>query len=294
MALAFSGGRSAVFEELRRRLFSIAYRMLGTTADAEDVLQDAYLRWHQANVEEVRSPEAWLVSVVTRLSIDRLRKVIVERERYVGPWLPEPLLNAPEPTPEENLEHASDFSLAFMVLLERLAPVERAAFLLHDVFDCAYPAIASILQKSEGACRQLVHRARERVKTERQRFRAGEEDRRKLIQKFIAAANAGDEITLLSLFAEDATLMSDGGGIVPAARKIVHGRARIARLYLVLARKMGERLTQKILYVNGETALITLLDNKPFAVTSFDTDGRLLFDIYTILNPEKLTQLALL
>lgn len=219
--------------------------MLGTTADAEDVLQDAYLRWHQANVEEVRSPEAWLVSVVTRLSIDRLRKVIVERERYVGPWLPEPLLNAPEPTPEENLEHASDFSLAFMVLLERLAPVERAAFLLHDVFDCAYPAIASILQKSEGACRQLVHRARERVKTERQRFRAGEEDRRKLIQKFIAAANAGDEITLLSLFAEDATLMSDGGGIVPAARKIVHGRARIARLYLVLARKMANGLLRK-------------------------------------------------
>lgn len=140
MSTAYSGGRSAVFEQLRRRLFSIAYRMIGMRADAEDIVQEAYIRWHQANADEVRSPEAWLVSVVTRLSIDRLRKASAEREKYTGPWLPEPLFGSTSPSPQEELELASDLSMAFMVLLERLAPVERAAFLLHDVFDCAYPA----------------------------------------------------------------------------------------------------------------------------------------------------------
>jgi RNA polymerase sigma-70 factor (ECF subfamily) len=154
-----------VFEELRRRLFGIAYRMIGTTADAEDIVQDAYLRWHQTDTKEIRSAEAWLVSVVTRLSIDKLRKVSVERDKYIGPWLPEPLVASTAPTPEEELEAASSLSMAFMVMLERLTPVERAAFLLHDVFDCAYPLIANILRKSEAACRQVVHRARQRVRS---------------------------------------------------------------------------------------------------------------------------------
>ncbi len=165
MAAAYPGRRAAVFEELRRRLFGIAYRMIGTTADAEDIVQEAYPRWHQADTEEIRSAEAWLVSVVTRLSIDRLRRASVEREKYVGPWLPEPIIASTSPTPEEELETASDLSMAYMVLLERLTPVERAAFLLHDVFDCAYPLIANILRKSEAACRQVVHRARERVRS---------------------------------------------------------------------------------------------------------------------------------
>ncbi|MFL6335467.1 MAG: sigma-70 family RNA polymerase sigma factor [Pyrinomonadaceae bacterium] len=202
------------FEPLRGRLFAVAYRMTGTRADAEDIVQEAYLRWHQADAGAVRSPEAWLVSVATRLSIDRLRKASAEREKYTGPWLPEPLFG--DPSPEERLELASDISLAFMVLLERLAPVERAAFLLHDVFDRDYPEIACVLRKSEAACRQVVHRARERVRSERRRFRAGEEEYRGLIEKFTEAARAGDEATLLSLFAEDATLTSDGGGVVPA------------------------------------------------------------------------------
>jgi RNA polymerase sigma-70 factor (ECF subfamily) len=137
VAAAYPARRAAVFEELRRRLFGIAYRMIGTTADAEDIVQEAYLRWHQADTEEIRSAEAWLVSVVTRLPIDKLRKVSVEREKYTGPWLPEPLIASTSPTPEEELETKSNLSMAFMVLLERLTPVERAAFLLHDVFDCA-------------------------------------------------------------------------------------------------------------------------------------------------------------
>ena len=198
--MAYSRERNGVFEQVRKRLFAVAYRMMGTKADAEDIVQEAYLRWHQADTDGVRSPEAWLVSVVTRLSIDRLRRISVEREKYIGQWLPEPLFGNPARSPEEELELASDLSMAFMVLLERLAPVERAAFLLHDVFDCAYPVISGILQKSEATCRQVVHRARDRVRSERQRFRANERERRKLIEKFVAAANAGDELTLLALF----------------------------------------------------------------------------------------------
>jgi RNA polymerase sigma-70 factor (ECF subfamily) len=277
-----------VFEQLRRRLFSVAYKMTGTRADAEDIVQEAYLRWHRTDVGEVRSAEAWLVTVVTRLSIDRLRRASVEREAYTGPWLPEPLFGVPSRSPEEQLELASDLSMAFMVLLERLAPVERAAFLLHDVFDCDYAEIARILQKNESACRQVVHRARERVRSDHRRFRAGEEDRRRLIEKFMQAANAGDEATLYTLFAEDATLTSDGGGVVPAARKVIIGRRRIIRLFIVVARKLGGRLTQSILPINGELGLITYLDGVAFLATSFETDGSSIMALYNILNPEKL------
>ena len=281
-----------MFEELRRRLFGIAYRMIGTTADAEDIVQEAYIRWHQADTEEIRSAEAWLVSVVTRLSIDKLRRVSVEREKYIGPWLPEPLIASTARTPEEELENASDLSMAFMVLLERLTPVERAAFLLHDVFDCAYPLIANILRKSEAACRQVVHRARQRVRSEQSRFKASDAAHRSLINQFIAAADAGDDVTLLSLFAKDATLTSDGGGVVPAARKVVHGRSRLARLYLLLAKKLGTRLRKKILTINGEPGLVMYLDGAPFATTSFETDGNSITALYTVLNPKKLQRLS--
>ena len=282
------GSRSVVFEQYRGRLFAVAYRMTGTKADAEDIVQEAYIRWHRAESAEIRSAEAWLVSVVTRLAIDRLRKATVEREAYKGPWLPEPLFITPPPAPDEQLELASDLSMAFMVLLERLAPVERAAFLLHDVFDCPYPQIARILEKTESACRQVVHRARQRVRHGGQRFRVDEEDQRRLIEKFTEAANTGDEAALLSLFAEEATLMSDGGGVVHAAQKIVRGRAIIARLFLLLSRRLGDRLKQEVIQINGEPGLVTFIDGAPFSVTSFETDGRTIRALYSILNPEKL------
>ena len=292
MVAAYPARRVAVFEELRRRLFGIAYRMLGTTADAEDIVQEAYLRWHQADTKEIRSAEAWLVSVVTRLSIDKLRRASVEREKYVGPWLPEPLIAGASPTPQEALETASNLSMAFMLLLERLTPVERAAFLLHDVFDCAYPLIGNILRKSEAACRQVVHRARQRVRSEQSRFKASDAALRSLINQFMAAADAGDDVTLVSLFAKDATLTSDGGGVVPAARKVVHGRSRIARLYLLLAKKLGTRLRQEIFMINGEPGLIMYLDGAPFATISFATDGNSITNLYTVLNPNKLHALS--
>ena len=292
MAAVYPAKRVAVFEELRRRLFGIAYRMIGTTADAEDIVQEAYLRWHQANTEEIRSPEAWLVSVVTRLSIDKLRKASVEREKYIGEWLPEPLIAGASPSPEEKLETSSNLSMAYMVLLERLTPVERAAFLLHDVFDCAYPLIANILRKSEAACRQVVHRARQRVRSEKSRFKASDGALRSLINQFMAAADAGDDATLLSLFAKDATLTSDGGGVVPAARRVVHGRSRIARLYLLLAKRLGNRLRKEILIINGEPGLVMYLDGAPLATVSFATDGASITALYTVLNPNKLHGLS--
>jgi RNA polymerase sigma-70 factor, ECF subfamily len=292
VAAAYPVKRAAVFEGLRRRLFGIAYRMIGTTADAEDIVQEAYLRWHQADTQEIRSAEAWLVSVVTRLSIDRLRRASVERENYIGPWLPEPLIASASPTPEEELETASDLSMAFMVLLERLTPIERAAFLLHDVFDCAYPMISNILQKSEAACRQVVHRARVRVRTRQARFKATNAARLSLINQFMAAADAGDDVTLLSLFAKDVTLTSDGGGVVPAARKVVHGPSRIARLYLVLAKKFGTRLRKKIVTINGEPGLFMYLDGKILLTTSFEIDGNSITALYTVLNPQKLHGLS--
>ena len=292
MAAVYPAKRVAVFEELRRRLFGIAYRMIGTTADAEDIVQEAYLRWHQANTEEIRSPEAWLVSVVTRLSIDKLRKASVEREKYIGEWLPEPLIAGASPSPEEKLETSSNLSMAYMVLLERLTPVERAAFLLHDVFDCAYPLIANILRKSEAACRQVVHRARQRVRSEKSRFKASDGVLRSLINQFMAAADAGDDATLLSLFAKDATLTSDGGGVVPAARRVVHGRSRIARLYLLLAKRLGNRLRKEILIINGEPGLVMYLDGAPLATVSFATDGASITALYTVLNPNKLHGLS--
>jgi RNA polymerase sigma-70 factor (ECF subfamily) len=292
VAAAYPDRRAAVFEGLRKRLFGIAYRMIGTTVDAEDIVQEAYLRWHQANPEEIRSAEAWLVSVVTRLSIDKLRRALVEREKYVGQWLPEPLIASTSPTPEEELETASDLSMAYMVLLERLTPVERAAFLLHVVFDCAYPLIANILRKSEAACRQVVHRARQRVRSEQSRFKASDAALRSLINQFMAAADAGDDITLLSLFAKDATLTSDGGGAVSAARKVVHGPSRIARLYLLLTKKLGTRLRKEILTINGEPGLVMYLDGAAFATVSFKTDGNSITALYTVLNPKKLYRLS--
>lgn len=292
MTAAYPARRTAVFQELRRRLFGIAYRMIGTTADAEDVIQEAYLRWHQADTTDIRSAEAWLVSVVTRLSIDKLRKASVEREKYTGQWLPEPLIASTSPTPEEKLENASNLSMAYMMLLERLTPVERAAFLLHDVFDCAYPLIANILRKSEAACRQVVHRARQRVRSGQSRFKASDAARRSLINQFMAAADAGDDVALLSLFAKDATLTSDGGGVVPAARKVVHGRSRIARLYLLLTKKLGPRLRKEVLTINGEPGLAMYLDGAPLATVSFETDGESITALYTVLNPQKLHGLS--
>jgi RNA polymerase sigma-70 factor (ECF subfamily) len=277
-----------IFRRHRARLFGIAYRMLGTHAEAEDILQEAYIKWHQTDSESIETPEAWLVTVVTRLSIDRLRKASTERETYIGPWLPEPLIVSDAPTPEEEMELASNLSLAFMVLLERLSPLERAAFLLHDIFDLGYTEIARIVGKTETASRQLIHRARERVRTDKPRFEANERERARLIRKFTAAAHAGDEKTLLALFTDEIQMMSDGGGKVTAARKIVRGRKKLAHALAMFGAKYGAAFKNILYQINGELGLLTFYEGKIFSATTFEfADGKIAA-MYRVMNPDKL------
>jgi RNA polymerase sigma-70 factor (ECF subfamily) len=285
--------RATMFQQHTPRLSGIAYRMLGSRADAEDVLQEAYLRWHQTDSEGVQTPEAWLVTTVTRLCIDRLRAARVEREAYIGPWLPEPLMTGDAAPPDRRAELASDLSIAFLVLLERLAPEERAAFLLHDVFDCEYAEVARILGKSEVACRQMVHRARVRVRRDRPRFAVSESARIALLDRFVAAVNARDQDALLALFAEDATWTSDGGGQVAAARRVVRGAERLTRFVLGIARRVQGRATYQVAPINGEPGLIIRLDGRLHWLLSIDTDGTRILAVYNILNPQKLQGITL-
>jgi RNA polymerase sigma-70 factor (ECF subfamily) len=280
---------AAAFEPLRGRLFGLAYRMLGSRAEAEDVVQDAYVRWHQTDRDSVQNAEAWLVTTATRLAIDRLRASAREREAYTGPWLPEPLFGGEAPDPSRHLEMASDLSMAFLVLLERLAPDERAAFLLHDVFDCGYGLVARALGKSEAACRQTVHRARTRVRSERRRFEASEGAKRRLLDRFAAALQAQDEQTLRSLFAPDATWTADGGGRVPASPRAIAGGDRIARFVLGLRRgAYSAGVSLRPATINGESALTIQVDDQLVAALSIATDGDRILHVYAVNKPDNL------
>src|SRR5215208_4429092 len=253
-----------VFESLRPRLFGIAYRMLGIVADAEDVVQEAFLRWRQAAAGDVpRSDEAWLVSVTTRLAIDRLRRAATERAAYEGLWLPEPVALEP---PDRRAELADDLSLAFLLLLERLAPEERAAFLLREVFGVEYDEIARTLGKSEVACRQIVHRAKERVRGDRRRFVVAPDVRQRVAQRFAEALRNEDREGVLALLADDALLIADGGGRMPAAG-VQRGATRVAQLLVgfermgrvQLERRGAPRVEYEVAWLNGEPAVLSLL-----------------------------------
>jgi RNA polymerase sigma-70 factor (ECF subfamily) len=283
--------KTSIFDRHRPRLFGIAYRMLGTREEAEDILQEAYIRWH-TNDEPIEKPEAWLVTVVTRLSIDRLRKASFERETYIGPWLPEPLVIDPHRSPEDEAELASDLSMAFLVMLERLSPVERAAFLLHDVFDCDYPEIATAIGKSQAASRQIIHRARERVRRDKPRFEASEAERREMVRKFAAASYSNDQQVLVSLFADQVALTSDGGGKINAARKTVYGARRLARVFTLPVAKHRDRLAVRLVTINGEAGLLEYGDGMPFAVTTFRIEDGKITAVYRVMNPDKLKVFA--
>lgn len=283
--------RVAVFRQNRARLYAIAYRMLGSKADAEDMLQDAYLRWHRTDLDRVQTPQAWLVATITRLCIDHLRATRAEREAYVGPWLPEPLVDEAYPSPDQRVERACDLSLAFLLMLERLAPEERAAFLLHDVFDRGYAEIAAILGKGQAACRQIVHRARERVRRDRPRFAVREASAR-LLARFVAALNADDHEALLALIAEDATWTSDGGSKAIAARKVVHGARHVARFARGIWRRYWSRRACTTVSVNGEPGLLVSDNGRPDSVLAMDSDGTRIRAIYVVRNPDKLEGVA--
>ena len=281
-------------ERFRPRLFGIAYRMLGDVDDARDLVQETFLRWHQADRDGVVAPEGWLVAVVTRLAIDRLRRATHERQAYTGPWLPEPFVT--DPPPDRDVELASDLSMALLVLLERLAPEERAAFLLREVFDAGYDEIARVLERSEPAARQVVHRARTRVRGGRARFAAypdASPDARadahgRLLARFLDALRADDRDALLGLFAPDVTFVSDGGGKVSAARREVVGAERVVRLFLGLERKWSHLVRHRIAAINGEPAIVTEAGGLVVSVTAFASDGERLTAGFRVLNPDKL------
>lgn len=262
--------------------------MLGTRADAEEIVQDAYIRWHNADSATIDSPEAWLVTATTRLSIDRLRKASHQRETYIGPWLPEPIMGSSTPTPYEDAELASSLSMAFMVMLERLSPAERAVFLLHDVFDLGHADIARIVGKAEPAVRQMLHRARQRVRTDKPRFRPDPKQYRTLVEKFSVAAYTGDSNALLELFAPDIRVMSDGGGKVTAARKVITGIDRVVRLFVKAVAGHSDRLTRQITEINGEIGIVEYYDGKLFAVNTFESENGRISAIYRVMNPDKL------
>ncbi|MDD2176042.1 RNA polymerase sigma-70 factor [Acidovorax sp. D2M1] len=279
------------FTTLRPRLFGIAYRMLGVRADAEDVLQDAWLRWSRTDINALQSAEAWLVTIVTRLSIDRLRALKAEREAYVGWWLPEPLVELDTQTPESAAELAGELSVAFLYVLERLGPEERAAFLLRQVFDYDYPDIAAQLGKTEASCRQMVHRASERVQQARTRFEVPQAVHHQLLQRFMNAAQSGDRYAIQALLSEDAQLIGDGGGIVPSFPKPLVGPFRITNLYWALFRRLGAQVVYRMVLINGEPGLLRYVDGRIESAQAFVTDGEHIVAIYTVRNPDKLASI---
>ena len=284
--------RLQTFEQHRGRLRGIAYRMLGSRAEADDAVQEAWLRWDRATTDEIRAPEAWLVTATTRLCIDRLRQLRSEREHYVGPWLPEPLTLDTAPPADRAAELASDLSVAFLAVLERLAPEERAAFLLHDLFDSGYDDIAQILGKSETACRQIVSRARKRVREDQPRVQVSAEARKKLLHRLVAAVQSQDPAGLMDVLAKDASWTSDGGGKTKAAKKIVHGAEHVARFATGVFHRHLQHIEFRDVVVNGEEGIAAFVDGQLLSVMSILTDGQRILGVYSILNPDKLRGIA--
>lgn len=286
---------SATFNRLRPRLKGIAYRMLGSTAEAEEVVQDAWLRWHEAAPAALSSAEAWLVTVTTRIAIDRLRAAKVQRAHYIGTWLPEPLwsgaFDSPT-TPEQLLERADDVSVAFLSLLERLAPEARAAYLMREVFDADYDEVAHTLGKTQAACRQLVSRAKTQLRDERPRYVVPRETHLRLLRSFAEASVQGDFAALKSMLADDAELIGDGGGKVPSFGKPLAGCQRIAQLYLATALRCGSGLQVKLALINGAWGLLRFIDGVLESAQSFETDGERIVRIHAQRNPDKLAELA--
>lgn len=280
------------FQALRPRLFGIAYRMLGVRADAEDVVQDAWLRWTGTDPASLQSAEAWLVTVATRLAIDRLRAAKRERESYPGEWLPEPLVEADEQTPESIVERADEVSIAFLHLLERLGPEERAAYLLRQAFDYEYGEIAAMLGKSETAIRQSVHRATERLRLERPRFQVPREQHLQLLQRFVAAAATGDRAAIHGLLADDVAAIGDGGGKVASVPGGMHGAERVTNLFWAHHLRHGPRIVYRIVNINGTPGFLRFIEGKLESAQAVVTDGERIVSFYAVRNPDKLARIA--
>lgn len=277
------------FTTLKPRLFGIAYRMLGTRSDAEDVVQDAWLRWHEADHTEMRSSEAWLVTVTTRLSIDRLRARKGEQEQYVGRWLPEPIVELNEDTPEAAIELASEVSIAFLWVLERLSPDERAAFLLRQAFDLDYAEIAAIVGKSEAACRQLVSRAGERVREGRPRYTVSEQEHNELLVRFMQAASSGDREAMKSMLSAEAELISDGGAKMSSFAKVLQGAARVAGVFWSVEHAAPGHVTYRLARINGALGLLRYVHGVIESANAFTIEDGRITEVYVMRNPDKLS-----
>ena len=288
--------RLATFDQYRGLLFSVAYRMLGSVADAEDMLQETFIRWQQAASEEVRSARALLVTIITRLCINQLQSARARREEYVGEWLPEPLVTDPRGDPGSDplgmVKVDESLSMAFLFLLERLTPMERAVFLLREVFEYEYAEIAEVLGQSEANCRQILKRARGHVGDLRRRFDASAREHGDLLARFLKATRGGDLQSLVDLLASDVVLHTDGGGKGIALPNEVHGAETVARTIL---QRMGANVPKeavaRLAKINGEPGFVGYVNGKPFSAITIDArDGRIQ-GIYIVTNPEKLARL---
>jgi RNA polymerase sigma-70 factor (ECF subfamily) len=284
--------RLATFNQYRGLLFSVAYRMLGSVADAEDMVQETFIRWQQAANEEIRSPRAFLVTVITRLSINQLQSARVRREEYVGEWLPEPLVTGPESDPLGALKADESLSMAFLLLLERLTPMERAVFLLREVFEYEYEEIANVLGQSETNCRQILRRAKQHVGDLRRRFDASAREHDDLLKRFIQATRSGDMQGLVKLLSSEVVLHTDGGGKAVALAKEVRGAEKVAgtiieRMRTTLPKNLVARMTR----INGKPGLVSYLNGKPFSALTVDFRDGVAQAIYVVTNPEKLAHL---
>lgn len=278
---------AAAFEEHRKYLFGIAYRMLGSAADAEDMVQETFMRWRAAEPAAVQSPRAFLSTVITRICLDRLKEAHTKRVDYVGPWLPEPIL-----TEGDAVEAAESISLAFLVLLESLTPLERAVHLLHDVFDYSHEEIANIIGRDAATCRKILERARKDIVARRPRYAPSREAHREMVTRFATAVVTGDASALERLLAEDAVSIGDGGGKAAAARRPLEGRAAVVKLYAGLSRVYPPETRMEVREVNGWPALVVHIADKTAGVVQLETDGTQIFAIRSTLNPDKLARFS--
>jgi RNA polymerase sigma-70 factor (ECF subfamily) len=293
----------APFDRHRRLLFTVAYQMLGSVADAEDVVQDAWLRWSAADRSDVVDERAYLVRIATRLALDRMGSAQARRESYVGPWLPEPLLTGTAPVsaappaaePEDAAELGEQVSLALLVVLETLSPAERAVFVLREVFGMSVAEVSAVLGRGEAAVRQMAHRAREHVHARQPRFDADQRTQREVTERFFAAVAGGDMEALLAALAPDAVLISDGGGKASAARRPITGADKVARFLVGIAEKGGDipDLRIEVAEVNGWPAIVGWVGAEPFGSISLGVaDGRI-EQVLVVVNPDKLAGLVL-
>lgn len=277
------------FTQYRSALFGLAYRMLGSVMDAEDILQEAFLRWQQTAPGTVGSPKAYLVAIVTRLCIDHRRLARVQREEYIGTWLPEPLMQLFEDDPANTAEFADSISTAFLVLLERLTPLDRAVLLLHDVFGYTYEEIGQIVNKNAADCRQIGHRSRERVVVGRPRFDTMPEKVEQVAQEFIRTCTEGDMSGLLDILAEDVVLWNDSGGKVRgAAHNPIIGTHKVARFLFGVRRFQPDDATLRLASINGQPAVITYYGDQVVRINTFEVVTGRIKTIYRVLNPDKL------